>query len=131
MLDKASLFVSDYRDNREKEKTMRLLSRPEELVLLSVWKLKQNAYCVPIRVFLNKITGKTWSFGSVYDPLNRLEKKGLLESYKSDPTKERGGRSKRIYLLTSAGRTELSEIKALQQAVWNEVPDLTPETQEV
>jgi PadR family transcriptional regulator PadR len=130
MLDKACLFVSEYRYNREKEKTMRLLSKPEELVLLSVWKLKQNAYCVPIRDFLNKITRKNWSFGSVYDPLNRLEKKGLLKSYKSGPTKERGGRSKRIYHLTSAGQEELREIKVFQQAVWNEVPDLTPETQE-
>jgi PadR family transcriptional regulator PadR len=109
---------------------MRLLSRPEELVLLAVWKLKESAYCVPIRSFLNTITGKTWSFGSVYDPLNRLEKKGLLESYKSGPTKERGGRSKRMYRLTPAGRRELGEIKALQQAVWSEVPDLPPEGQE-
>lgn len=109
---------------------MRFLSRPEELVLLAVWKLKDNAYCVPIRDFLNKITRKTWSFGSVYDPLNRLEKKELLDSYLSDPTNTRGGRSKRIYRLTLAGRQELTEIKALQHAVWKEVPDLAPETQE-
>ena len=107
---------------------MRFLSRPEELVLLAVCKLKENAYCVPIRDFLNKITGKIWSFGSVYDPLNRLEKKGLLESYVCGPTKERGGRSKRIYQITSVGRRDLGEIKALQQAVWNEVPDFSPET---
>jgi DNA-binding PadR family transcriptional regulator len=109
---------------------MRFLSRPEELVLLAVWKLKENAYCIPIREFLNKITEKSWSFGSVYDPLNRLDKKGLLESYLSDPTKTRGGRSKRIYRLTNAGRRELAEIKALQQAVWKEVPDLISEKQE-
>jgi PadR family transcriptional regulator PadR len=110
--------------------TMRLLSRPEELVLVAVWKLKESAYCVPIRDFLNKITGKIWSFGSVYDPLERLERKGLLESSVGGATKERGGRSKRIYRLTAAGRQELGEIKALQQAVWSEVPDFTPEKQE-
>jgi len=109
---------------------VRFLSRPEELVLLAVWKLKENAYCVPIRDFLNRITSKTWSFGSVYDPLNRLEKKGLLESYLCGPTKTRGGRSKRIYQITSAGRRELGEIKALHQAVWEEVPDFSPGTQE-
>lgn len=109
---------------------MRFLSRPEELVLIAVWKLEKNAYCVPIREFLNKITRKTWSFGSVYDPLSRLEKKGLLESYVSGPTKTRGGRSKRIYQITSDGRRELGEIKALQQAVWDELPDFSPETQE-
>jgi PadR family transcriptional regulator, regulatory protein PadR len=109
---------------------MRLLSRPEELVLLAVWKFKENAYCVPIREFLIKVTDKDWSFGSVYDPLNRLEKKGLLESYDSGPTKVRGGRCKRIYRLTRAGFHELGEIRTLQQAVWREVPELTPETQE-
>jgi DNA-binding PadR family transcriptional regulator len=109
---------------------MRFLSRPEELVLLAVWKFKGGAYSVPIRDFLNAITGKTWSFGSVYDPLNRLEKKGLLESTESEPTKERGGRSKRLYRLTPLGRRELGETKALQEAVWNEVPDLSPESQE-
>jgi DNA-binding PadR family transcriptional regulator len=108
---------------------MRFLSRPEELVLLAVWKLKENAYCVPIREFLNKITEKPWSFGSVYDPLNRLEKKGLLDSYLSNPTKTRGGRSKRIYQITLAGRRELDEIKALQQAAWEEVPDFSRRTQ--
>jgi DNA-binding PadR family transcriptional regulator len=109
---------------------MRFLSRPEELVLLAVWKLKDGAYCIPIRVYLNKITGKIWSLGSIYDPLSRLEKKGLLESYVSGPTRERGGRSKRMFRLTSAGRLELGEIKALQETAWNEVTDLVPETQE-
>jgi PadR family transcriptional regulator PadR len=108
---------------------MRLLSRPEELVLIAVWKLNQNAYSVPIRDFLNRITGKDWSFGSVYDPLNRLEKKGLLESYESGPTKVRGGRCKRMYRLTAAGLRELEDVKSLQLAVWNEVPELAPEFQ--
>ena len=57
---------------------MRLLSRSEELVLLAVWKLEKNAYCVPIRKTLMEATGKKWSFGSIYDPLERLEKKKLL-----------------------------------------------------
>ena len=109
---------------------MRFLSRPEELVLLAVWKLRDGAYCVPIRTYLNRITGKTWSFGSIYDPLSRLEKKGLLESYVSGPTRERGGRSKRMFWLTPAGRLELCEIKTLQETVWNEVTDLVPESQE-
>jgi PadR family transcriptional regulator PadR len=109
---------------------MRFLSRPEELVLLAVWKLKENAYCVPIREFLNKLTHKNWSFGSIYDPLDRLEKKRLLESSMSGPTRERGGRSKRMYRLTPAGRTELRQIKALQETMWDEVPDLFPESQE-
>ena len=110
---------------------MRFLSRPEELVLLAVWKLKDGAYCIPVRTYLNKVTGKNWSLGSIYDPLNRLEKKGLLESFISGPTKARGGRSKRMYRLTRAGCFELGEIKSLQECIWNEVVGLVPDIQEV
>lgn len=106
---------------------MRLLSRSEELVLLAVWKLQERAYCIPIRSELNKVTGKNWSFGSVYDPLERLERKGLMKSCLSDPTNERGGRSKRIYSLTAEGRKELMEIRSIQDAMWSEVRDLTAE----
>jgi len=97
---------------------MRLLSRSEEMVLLAVWNLGVDAYCIPIRRFLNKATGKSWSFGSIYDPLDRLEKKGLLESYITEPTKERGGRSKRIYRLTPDGEQALEEMKRIQEALW-------------
>jgi len=75
---------------------MKLLSRSEEMVLLAVWKLQGEAYCVPIRSELMQITRKNWSFGSIYDPLERLERKKLLESHLTEPTRERGGRSKRI-----------------------------------
>jgi DNA-binding PadR family transcriptional regulator len=106
------------------ENEMRLLSRSEELVLLAVWKLQEDAYCIPIRQELIKVTKKKWSFGSVYDPLDRLEKKGLLKSYLSEPTKERGGRSKRIYQLTSLGKRALMEIRSIQDALWNKIPPL-------
>ncbi len=79
---------------------MKLLSRPEELVLLAIWKLKDNAYCVPIREQIIETTGKEWSFGSVYIPLNRLEEKGLINSFLGESSPERGGRAKRFYNLT-------------------------------
>jgi DNA-binding PadR family transcriptional regulator len=92
---------------------MRLLSRSEELVLLTVWKLQDQAYCIPIRKTLIKVTGKRWSFGSIYDPLERLERKGYLDSYLTEPTKARGGRSKRIYYLTQQGKKALIEIRSI------------------
>ena len=104
---------------------MRLLSRTEELVLLAVWRLQEKAYCVPIREDLNAVTGRNWSFGSIYDPLDRLEKKGLLKSHLTDPTNERGGRSKRVYELTFEGRRELSEIRTIQEAMWSGAKGLT------
>ena len=101
---------------------MRFLSRPEELILLTVWKLKANAYCVPIKKQIVKLTGHDWSFGAVYDPLDRLEKKGLLASHLSEPTAKRGGKRKRIYELTPSGIMALIEIKTINDQVWDGIP---------
>ncbi len=103
---------------------MKLLSRSEEMVLLVVWKLQSEAYCVPIRSELMQTTGKNWSFGSIYDPLERLERKKLLESYLTEPTRERGGRSKRVYLLTKDGKRALMELKRIQETLWQGALDL-------
>lgn len=103
---------------------MRLLSRSEEMVLVTVWKLKDKAYSVPIREYLKKITGKRWSFGSVYNPLNRLEQKGLLDSYTTEPVRERGGRSKRIYRVTSSGQEALAALWEIQASLWEAAPEL-------
>ena len=102
---------------------MKLLSRSEELVLLAVWQLKDQAYCVPIRQCLLNTTGRDWSFGAIYDPLDRLESKGLLASSLSEPTSERGGRSKRIYSLTPRGKEALEEMRQIQEAMWAAVSD--------
>lgn len=103
---------------------MKLLSRSEEVVLLAVWKLQEEAYCVPIRELLMNVTRKKWSFGSIYAPLDRLEKNGYLKSYTTEPIKERGGRSKRIYRVTKKGKEALMEIRSIQDMLWEAVPDL-------
>jgi PadR family transcriptional regulator PadR len=101
---------------------MKFLSRPEELVLLAVWRLKENAYCVPIKKQLVQYTSHDWSFGAIYDPLDRLEKKGFLESCLSDPTAKRGGKRKRIYKLTPNGILALIKIKKITDEVWEGIP---------
>lgn len=106
-------------EKTSKELRMKLLSRPEELILLAVWRLKENAYCNPIKRQLSETTGKNWSFGAIYDPLDRLEKKGLLESFLGESTAERGGKSKRIYKLTPKGLNALVDIKKISEAMWN------------
>jgi len=104
---------------------MKLLTRSEELLLLSIWRLQDNAYGVTIRSQLKDVTGKTWAFGALFVTLDRLVKKGLLDSFLTDPTPQRGGRSKRIYKLTKDGVTSLIEIKKLQETAWAEVPELS------
>ena len=97
---------------------MNYLSRAEEIVLLAVWRLKGEAYCVPIRKQVAEVTGKEWSFGALYVPLSRLEKKGLLWSTLAGTTNKRGGRSKRYYQITPAGKKSLLEIRELQEVLW-------------
>jgi len=106
---------------------MRLLSRSEEMVLLVVWNLQGEASCLPIQRKLKDVTGKSWSLGSIFDPLDRLERKGLLESRLTEPTKERGGRSRRIYRLTHLGKRTLRELRTIQEVLWSEALELEPE----
>ncbi len=102
---------------------MKFLSRPEEIILHAIWELQEDAYCVPIRKRVSKITGKAWSFGAVYVPLRRLEKKGLLKSYLDDPIPMRGGKSRRIYKITLPGLKALADVRKLHDSMWAGVPN--------
>jgi len=106
---------------------MKYLSRPEELILLTIWKMDDEPYGVNIRKYIMKITGKYWSIGSIYVPLDRLENKGYITSYLADSTPERGGKSKRYYKLTKEGLIKLKELKKIYQAFWKDLPDLSYE----
>jgi len=103
---------------------MKILSRAEELVLLSVWKLQDHAYGVTIRKHIIKVTHTDWSIGAIYVPLDRLTKWGYLEAAQGEPTSIRGGRSKRYYKLTKEGLHALEQIKAVQETMWTDLPDL-------
>jgi DNA-binding PadR family transcriptional regulator len=94
------------------------------MVLLVVWNLQDEASCLPIQRKLEEVTGKSWSLGSIFDPLDRLERKQLLESRLTQPTKERGGRSRRIYRLTQLGKGALREIRTIQEVLWSEALEL-------
>ena len=102
---------------------MKLLSRTDEMLLLTIWRLKENAYGVTIRRLISKLTGDDWSPGAIYDPLYRLEDRGLVQSELKDPTNERGGRSKRYFALTDRGMDNLKDQKVVLNSVWDGVPD--------
>ena len=103
---------------------MKMLSRPEELILLSVLRLDQVAYCVPIFEEVQRMTGMEWSLGSIYPPLYRLEERGLLSSALGEPTAERGGKRKRFYQVTEAGREALRETRAMNASAWEGMADV-------
>lgn len=106
--------------------TEKYLSRPEEIVLHAVWKLKDNAYGVAIRKLIQEMTGKYWSIGAIYVPLERLEKKGFLISYNSNPKPERGGRRKRLFKISPAGIKELDALHRINSILWQGYSKLIP-----
>lgn len=103
---------------------MKLLTRSEEYVLLTVWRLQGDAYSVSICKHLTAATQKPWSLGAVYMPLERLEKRGLLTSRLSEITPDRGGRPKRLYTLTRKGKQALLHVQTIQQTMWAGLPNL-------
>jgi len=107
---------------------LEILSKFEELILLSVWRLKENAYGTPIYHYIKDVTGKRLSLGGVYFPLDRLTKKGYLTAYIGEATPERKGLSKRYYNLTDRGIQALKEIRRVNEIMWAGFPDvaLTP-----
>ena len=102
---------------------MMLLSRNEEILLLAIWKLDENAYGVTIRDLVSEITRYNWTFGAVYVPLDKLTRKGLIQKMISSPTSKRGGRSKCMYELTKEGRSALKEIRKVYILLWEGVPE--------
>ena len=104
---------------------MDLLSRTEELLLLAVWKLQHEAYGLAIRRHLSALLGRKVSVGAVYVPLERLARRGFLETHESAPTEQRGGRRKRFYRLTAKGVAALNAVKLVHEAAWAGLPELS------
>lgn len=102
---------------------MDIITRLEEIVLISIWKLKDNAYGVTINDEVSKKSGKDYSMGALYFTLDQMFKKGLISKSVGEPTAERGGRSKIYYSLSTTGKRALNEVRALQTSLWNDIPE--------
>lgn len=94
----------------------------EELVLLSVGILFDDAYGLAIVDELERQTGRNIMISSVHKALVRLEEKGYLKSRMGGSTETRGGRDKRLYQLTEAGKKVLAESRELRNDMWRQVP---------
>jgi len=79
----------------------------EELVLLAILKLKDNAYGTTVRDALEEATGRSISIGALYATFDRLERKGFVKSWQGEATPERGGRAKRYFDIEPSGREAL------------------------
>ncbi len=96
----------------------------EELVLLTVGILHENAYGLSITDELESRLKRNVTISSVHKALVRLEGKGYVKSYMGEATEVRGGRAKKLYQLTSTGKEELSNSKELRNSMWDAVPKI-------
>lgn len=90
----------------------------EQVVMLSILRLGDEAYAVSIRDEILRCTGRDVSRGSIYITLDRLETKGYLRSWFGDPTPERGGRAKRYYTLRPRAVDALREGRRALVSLW-------------
>ena len=98
--------------------TREALGEFEQLVLLAVLQLSGDVYGVPIVDEIERRTGRSVAPAAVYVTLRRLEQKGLLSSWMSAPTSERGGKARRCVKVTRAGLESLRESRHLIDRMW-------------
>ena len=88
----------------------------EQVVLLAILRLGDQAYAIPVRQEIEDRTGRSVARGALYTALERLEAKKCLRSRMSDPLPERGGRSRRYFSVTPAG---LAAVRASRRSLLN------------
>ena len=94
----------------------------EQLVLTAILSLREDAYGVTIQRKAEELaTPKSVSLGAIYITLDRLEDKGLISSWLTDPTPERGGRAKRCYRVEALGERALQESAATAKRIFDAI----------
>ena|SRR5258707_13220388 len=93
----------------------------EQIVLLALVRLADTAYGVPVRHEIEQRTKRAVSIGALYSTLDRLEAKGYVSSWFSDPTPERGGRSRRYFKVEPLGLKALERSREVLNVMWKGV----------
>lgn len=102
------------------------LGKLQQAVLMAVATLGDEAYGLGVRREVSDVRGRDYSVGAIYTTLSRLEEKGFVESWESEPRPERGGRSRRQYEVTAAGRRALREARRVAARLWHLEPGAEP-----
>lgn len=97
----------------------------EEVVMLTVAVLYEDAYGIAIKNDIETRLKRGVSVGAMRTALNRLEKKGFLQSAFGEATKVRGGKRKRYFRVTSLGKKALEQVMETRQQLWNAIPDMS------
>jgi len=100
------------------------LGELEELILLTVGILYENAYGVAVKDEIAAQTRRVLNISAVHAVLKRLEAKGLINSRLGGASAERGGRRKRLFSLTAAGKKALIEAKEIRNELYRQIPNV-------
>ena len=96
----------------------------EELCLLTVGVLNEDAYGISVKDEIKNRTGRDVTISSIHSTLVRLEKKGLLKSTMGGANEVRGGRAKRIFEMTATGKQAVNDARELRNQLWTDIPKL-------
>lgn len=102
---------------------MHNLTRKEEMIMMAIHNLGEEAYLVAITDYLTKLSGKLVNLASAHLPLGRLERAGLIVSKMGEATAVRGGRRKKIYRITKKGFATLETHKRITDQLWERFSD--------
>jgi len=102
---------------------MKELTVLEQIILTSILNLKDNAYGVSVRHRVKKILGKNINYGTLYNALEQLLKKGYVTKSQGTSIPERIGRPRIFYTLTPEGKKALWKAYELHATIWNSIPD--------
>ncbi|MFT6854643.1 MAG: PadR family transcriptional regulator PadR [Cyclobacteriaceae bacterium] len=98
----------------------------EELVLLAVCILNENAYGISVKKEVEAHSDRSVLLGAVHITLYRLQDKGFLDSSMGGNTEKRGDRRKRLFKVTDLGMTQLKASQDVRQKMWQFIPQLKP-----
>lgn len=104
---------------------MNEISKAEEMVLLAILRLGEDAYGVSIRRQIRKNTKKDYTYGTLYGLLRQMERKGYIRKIKGEPLPKKGGRSKSYFKLTPVGGRSLKEAIKLHERMWKDIDELS------
>jgi PadR family transcriptional regulator PadR len=97
---------------------MSVLTRNEETIMIALSRLGGEAHGPALHDKMTGLTGKILVYGTLYNSLEYLIRKGFVSSRKGEPSPERGGKRKSIYTITPEGRKALLETRKLQDRLW-------------
>lgn len=104
---------------------MKNISKAEELLLLTIWRLKDKAYGISIRRQILEDTGKDYTYGTLYDLLRQLTRKNYVEKITGKSTPEKGGRSKTYYKLAREGIQALKDALEFHRLTWKDINEFS------